>query len=174
MLLFFQLRLNIFVFFITLNNIVLLILMVIECNSIYIRTEGIKQSNYKWVIWTAKLAEIHVIFSSFSCFHLFIKSFHQMQLLFAHKIRLSNVMSYIILTEKSKVNRLSVHNPSILRQQWGEDKTHIRHHCKTIITFLEVSCQLSSPASRCNISATRQICCFSIGDSVVIFLQHRI
>lgn len=35
-------------------------------------------------------------------------------------------MLYIILTEKSKFNSLSVHNPSILRQQWEEDKTHIR------------------------------------------------
>lgn len=75
-------------FFITLNNIVPLILMVIACNSIYFRKEGIKKSIYKRVIWTEKLAEKHVIFSSFSCFHLFIKSFPWMQLLFAHKIRL--------------------------------------------------------------------------------------
>lgn len=59
-----------FFFFITLNNIALLILMVIGCNSIYIRTECIKKSNCKWVIWTAKQAKINIIFSSFSCFHL--------------------------------------------------------------------------------------------------------
>lgn len=138
-------------FFITLNNIIPLILMVIAWNFIYISTEGIKKSNYKWDIWTAKLAEIHVIFSSFSCIHLFIKSFHWMQLLFAHKIRLflkCHVIYHTHREEQSEplISAQSLHPQAAVGRRQNPHQTTWHIIVRLLLHYWDVLCQLFSPA----------------------------
>lgn len=156
----------------TLNNIVPLIWMVIVCDSVYSRTEGIKKG---YLDSKANVNTCHFLFFFIhSSFHRKFSSDAAVVCTQNTFSQISRHASYSQRSAKWIVYQCTI--PPSSGSSGEKTKPTSDNLARLLLQCWDISWQLffTRWASGCNICATHQICCFSMGDSAVIFLQHRI